>query len=191
MSFLERFSKAHNSNEGMKWDHSASYVELTKDEASSRDLSQLLQFIPEDFEVSDLAFRVINLPTNIHRRKRRVEEIIQKGTDKTKYFHKTNFWLINEMTSGWKTPAHYTDVARRTGINLMDIIYASDEVYFQKSVRERGLYNSLGIFSGNAVLVYDAKTQSGLKPLSVHECTYTFQNSQQKRIALLGVIAVK
>lgn len=188
MSFLEKASRAHDDTD-MKSNYKASYVEVANDEASSRDLFQLLQFIPEDLKVSDLAFRVITLPTNIHKRKRRVEKIIQEGTDRTSHFDRTNFWLISGVAFGWKTVASYRDAARRKGIKPMDIILASEGTYFQKLVGGNGLYNSLGRFNGNAVLVYDAKTQNGVKPLSSIE--YTFQNPQEKRIALLGIIAVK
>ena len=178
-NYSPKSGKEITGSEGYK----ATYIELSSDVAFSHELLEVLSFLPNDVNLADLAFRRIKLPTNPQKRKKRIEEITAKGTDRTRRWHLSNFSIS-------RVGLQYADASRKVGVKQEDVILCLSGESFQKVVQKTGLRSALNARNqGNAVLVYDTKTENGLKRVSTIE--YTFKNLRQKNLALLGIVAIK
>lgn len=172
----------------------AGYIELTEAEAD-RQFQNLQQFLsvlfPEDLTTDDLVFRFIKIPENSQKRKKRIEDIIDNGTDRTSRWHLNNFSLLSLIGR------EYKDEAQQAGVRPQDMIFGVSGDYFQQLIQRVGFIAACKVYhyyiggseQPNAILVYDAKTMNGLR--LVEKTVYTFNNPSQKQKALLGVIAIK
>lgn len=143
----------------------------------------LKSIVPSDFVIGDednegdLQFRLIRVPNDPEECKRRIEEIAENGSDRTDPDFESLCSFI------------YRAVAPAAGVTPLDVFDCYGSQNFFSVAKRRFRPRFVGSPDPNVILVYDAKTENGIRQIVSFE--YTFKNLSQKYKALLAIIGLK
>lgn len=163
--------------------YQAPYFEFSRQEFSANMGTILREIIPDEFNVGgedsrgDLWFRFFQLPDDSTERSKRIWEIARAGSDRTNGDHVGKFDSL------------YIRAAREAGVDPMDIIDCMTAADVFRRAAKDALETVTQIFHGNALLIYDGKTDKGLRHVSFPE--FTFKNLASRNEALLAIIGLK
>lgn len=167
--------------------YKAPYYEFTVEEFTTDIVRSFRKLVPDGIDVGngqepekiEIRVRRISLPEDSNLRKARVDEIATAGTDRTD----------PTITSKYNT--NYLRAAAEFNVDPMDIIDAGSPMtlYDHPEFLKQNPDNTSHHTSSNGLLIYDVKTEKGLKHLRGPE--YTFKDLNRKNEALLAIVYLK
>lgn len=136
------------------------------------------QFSSDDPDSGGMVCRFFRLPQDPGRRVSRVQEIAQKGTDCTRFFTFANLitgdkFAVTGILNALVRPNNYF-----YGLEWRDFI-------------RRPIEGNCGSYRANAMLVYDAVTEIGVRSCSQadqYPQVFTFRSPSQGNLALLAIV---
>lgn len=159
------------------------YIEVSRTEFASN-IDQTLQgVVPPEFNIvseddlGDLRFRFFNLPDNPGERQQVLEAIRVKGTDRIDASLRSRY------------DALYEAAARKAGIDPIDVFDTMNAIDLRRNAPAIANPPDVTHLGANALLVYDGKTQNGIRQITARE--YTFKNLTKRQEALLAIIGFK
>lgn len=161
--------------------YKAPYIEIAKDDFAKDPNSVLRGIVPTEFNLADeegpgdLTFRFFDLPEGEEERKKRVAEIQVKGTDRTNPKTRSSREKLYEMA------------AQKGNVPPLDIFDTMTGWDLQGFAKQG--FAATTHLSANGLLIYDKKTEKGIKKITGPEST--FKDPNRRNEALLGIIGFK
>lgn len=160
----------------------APYVEVSKKDFAQDPNSTLRNIVPSEFNLpdkdnfGDIKFRFFDLPEDEAERRRRIEEIQEKGTDRINPQIRSDRQRLYDMA------------AQKSGVPQLDI-FDTMTGWDLLNFARLGFDDTTTHLAANGLLVYDKKTEKGIKTITGPEST--FKDPNRRNEALLAIIRLK
>lgn len=161
----------------------AQYLEISRAEFAGNVDQILGTVVPpglntgSEDDPGDLKFRFFNLPDDPQKRAKVIQQIQARGTDR----------LDPSVTSRYDIL--YQTAAKKAGVDPLDVMDVMNGADLRRYLPTIINPPDVTHLASNALLVYDGKTSTGLRPIDARE--YTFKDASQRQKALLAIIGFK